>query len=234
MVGELYSITPFTMLDFPGEAACIAWFSGCNLRCLYCHNPDIVHGTGHLTREDFENFLKSRKGLLTGVVLSGGEATLAPDLAAYAQMARRHGFKIKLDTNGTRPSSIAALVDEGLVDSVALDFKCWKDQVESLLGRKHYWEPLQQSLAFLIAAQKERRVILEVRTTFHADLMPKSALDNIVALLDEMGFQGTYAVQNIASHGEMTLGGIGPPSRGIRAEELPQAYNFNVTVRAGK
>ncbi|MEM9963866.1 MAG: 4Fe-4S cluster-binding domain-containing protein, partial [Asticcacaulis sp.] len=81
------SITPFTFQDFPERTACILWFSGCNMACGYCHNPELVKGTlARLPEEKITGFLNSRKGLLEGVVLSGGECTLAnalPDLCRY-------------------------------------------------------------------------------------------------------------------------------------------------------
>ena len=74
----LYSLTPFTTLDYPDKTACIAWFAGCNMRCAYCYNVPIVTGAGQISYAEFIKFLDKRKGKLSGVVFSGGECTLAP------------------------------------------------------------------------------------------------------------------------------------------------------------
>ena len=88
------------MQDFPDSTACILWVAGCNMRCGYCHNPQIVLGKGVLSEADVLNFLHRRKGLLDGVVLSGGEATAWPGLIAFTTRVKAMGFAVKLDTNG--------------------------------------------------------------------------------------------------------------------------------------
>lgn len=84
----IYSVTPFTMLDFPERTACIIWFSGCNMRCSYCHNPQIVKGKGRGDVEQVLDFLKKRQGLLDGVVLSGGEASAYPGLPDFIRQVK--------------------------------------------------------------------------------------------------------------------------------------------------
>src|SRR5690606_32859804 len=129
MIKPIYSITPFTLLDYPNHPACILWFAGCNMRCLYCYNPDIVLGKGKLSVDDARNFLKSRQSLLQGVVFSGGECTLHPDLVPLARIAKTMGYQVKIDTNGTKPEVLEKLLNEKLVDYIAMDFKG--------LGEKH-------------------------------------------------------------------------------------------------
>ena len=101
-------ITPLTLLDFPNKVACIFWLGGCNLFCQYCYNVSLVKnaasGTGG--RTDYLDFLRDRVGFLDGVVLSGGECTLCPDLIPICREIRQLGFAIKIDTNGTRPSVV--------------------------------------------------------------------------------------------------------------------------------
>ena len=107
----VYDITKFTHLDYPDHLACIIWFSGCNMRCDYCYNKDIVLAkNGSYNLHDVINFLKNRVGLLDGVVLSGGEAT-KHDLVELCKEIKELGYKIKLDTNGTNVKNLKLHVD---------------------------------------------------------------------------------------------------------------------------
>ena len=130
-------ITPLTLLDFPNKVACIFWLRGCNLFCQYCYNVSLVRGTGSPAgdRTDYLDFLRDRVGFLDGVVLSGGECTLCPDLIPICREIRQLGFAIKIDTNGTRPGVVKALVEEGLCDYIALDYKAPPEQYGAVTGR---------------------------------------------------------------------------------------------------
>ena len=105
-------ITPLTFLDYPKKAACIFWYTGCNLRCPYCYNPELVlsHGGG----QDEMAFLRERAGFLDAVVLSGGESTLNPDIAEVCREIKKLGYLIKVDTNGSNPHVIRGLLEEKL------------------------------------------------------------------------------------------------------------------------
>jgi pyruvate formate lyase activating enzyme len=229
-MGQLYDITPFTLLDFPGETACIAWFAGCNLRCVYCHNPDIALGHGDKEIDELVAFLKKRAGILTGIVFSGGEATYFPGLGHLAQQAKELGYKVKLDTNGTRPDVLAYLIREHLVDYVALDYKCMPDRAEELIGTSRYTKRFYESLALLIEASR-KGLGLEIRTTFHADLMDEDELAWIIEDLDKHGFKGTYYIQNVVSYGDKTIGHIPRPERSINLEKIPKPRNFEIAFR---
>jgi len=229
-MGQFYAITPFTLLDYPGEAACIAWFARCNLRCVYCHNPEMVQGSGNVDTDTLLEFLNKRQGLLSGVVLSGGEATLNPSLPQLTREIKNIGFKIKLDTNGTRPHILADLLKDHLLDYVALDYKCPASRTPSLIGTSKFADAVRQSLELLIESAKERTGF-EVRTTFHADLMSEDDLSEIIEELDCRGYQGTYYIQNIEAYGKRTLGNIAKPSRSVASERLPQPKNFKLAFR---
>ncbi len=230
-MGQLYDITPFTLLDFPGETACIAWFAGCNLRCVYCHNPDIVGSHGDKEVDELLDFLNKRKGLLTGIVLSGGEPTFFAGLGHIAEEAKRMGYKVKLDTNGSRPDVIASMLKDKLLDYVALDYKCLPERAEDIIGTLHFVERFYESLKMLIEASKKSRIKLEVRTTFHADLMTDSELGLMIRELDSFGYKGTYYIQNVVSFGDSTIGGVSKPERVINTAELPKPKNFTLAFR---
>ena len=114
-----------TLLDFPGKTACTVFTGGCNLRCPFCHNAGLVRtplAERNATAEVLE-YLAKRRGILDGVCVTGGEPLLQPDLAEFLKQVRDLGYAIKLDTNGSLPDRLAAILDQGLVDYVAMDIK---------------------------------------------------------------------------------------------------------------
>ena len=230
-MGQLYAITPFTQLDYPGELACIAWFSGCNLRCAYCHNPDIVLQHGRKENSELLSLLEERRGRLTGVVFSGGEATFCPELPDLARRAKAWGYKTKLDTNGANPDMLRALAADGLMDAVALDYKCPPHRSGELLGAVCYDEVFQESLKFLIAEDRAQRLRLEVRTTCHPDFLDEADIGWIIDDLDRLGYRGTYWLQNVVTSGEKTLGKVAKPAHAYDWDLLPQPVNFELGFR---
>lgn len=186
----LYDITPFTALDYPDHLATIFWFAKCNMRCLYCYNRDIVFGEGKISIEEALNFLKSRKNLLEGVVLSGGEATYYNALIAFCQAIKALGFKIKLDTNGVNPKMVEHLIHQKLVDYIALDYKAPKEKFLSITKNKHF-DDFSKTLNFLI----RKKFPFEVRTTVHGDLIRVEEVNRIIKDLHKRGYHGTYYLQ---------------------------------------
>ncbi|MDY6839490.1 MAG: anaerobic ribonucleoside-triphosphate reductase activating protein [Thermodesulfobacteriota bacterium] len=115
-----------SFIDYPGKVSCVLFFSGCNFDCPYCHNPGLARGrTGGswIHEQAVYDFLEKRKGFLDGVVISGGEPTLRQDIITLCRKIKEMGYPIKLDTNGSRPQVIKQLIDEGLIDYVAMDVK---------------------------------------------------------------------------------------------------------------
>lgn len=228
---SLHAITPFTMLDYPDELACVAWFSGCNMRCVYCHNPDIVLARGGDRNEsDLLDFLEKRREVLTAVVFSGGEATLCEKLPELARKAKDLGYKVKLDTNGTRPEVISQMWKAGTLDYVALDYKTTPERAEALIGTAKFHDTICDSLDRLIG-YAENGLKFEVRTTFHSSLMTIEDLAWIIEDLGERGYRGTYYIQNIRSYGEKTLGNIVKPEGKLAVEQLAKPQGFNVALR---
>ena len=153
-----------TLLDFPGKVACTVFLQGCNLRCPFCHNSELFTGTPEpvMSNEAFLAFLDSRKGLLDGVCVSGGEPTLDKELPQLLRSVKAMGFAVKLDTNGSRPAVLKALVEEGLVDYVAMDVKNGPQNYGRTTGVDRLdLAPYEQSLRFLM----EDHVDYELRTT---------------------------------------------------------------------
>lgn len=114
-----------SLIDFPDKICCVVFVTGCNFTCPFCHNPELARGRfpQRITLDQFLAFLEPRRSLLDGVTISGGEPTLSPDLAALCRAIRGLGLAVKLDTNGSRPQVLARLIEERLVDYIAMDLK---------------------------------------------------------------------------------------------------------------
>lgn len=187
----LYDITPFTLLDYPDLPAAILWFAGCNLRCSYCYNPDIVLSRGRITQESAVNFLKTRKGLLEGVVLSGGECTLYSNILPFCHTIKELGFKLKIDTNGMRPDVLRTLLDEHLVDTVALDYKTTQEHWDQLCAGGEealFWKSFDHL--------QKSDIHFEVRTTVHTGLIDETTVHEMATKLQSAGYTGVYALQS--------------------------------------
>ena len=114
-----------TLLDYPGKMACTVFTYGCNFRCGFCHNALLVteENSDSISEEEFFSFLRKRQGILEGVCISGGEPTLQSDLAEFIGKIKAMGYCVKLDTNGSNPGVLKVLIDEKLIDYVAMDIK---------------------------------------------------------------------------------------------------------------
>ncbi len=186
----VYDLTKFTHLDYPEHLACIIWFSGCNMRCDYCYNSDIVFAkSGNYTLDDMLKFLKTRVGLLDGVVLSGGEAT-THHLIPFCQEIKKLGFLIKLDTNGTNPHAIKELLDLELLDYVALDYKAPKEKFIKITHSNTY-DKFSDTLNLLLSS----KIKFEARTTIHNDLLNVDDINLIIDDLTTRGYNKKYYLQ---------------------------------------
>lgn len=122
---KISGLQKLTLLDYPGKMACTVFTYGCNFRCGFCHNALLVteKNSDSIDEEEFFAFLKKRQGILEGVCISGGEPTLQKDLYDFIVKIRALGYAVKLDTNGSDPRLLKTLLDDGLLDYVAMDIK---------------------------------------------------------------------------------------------------------------
>ncbi len=224
----IYSVTPFTMLDFPGRTACIVWFTGCNMRCPYCHNPQIVKGKGRGDLDQVMAFLKKRQGLLDGVVLSGGEASAYPGLPDFIRALKAMGYAVKLDTNGLRPDIIRTHLEAGFLDYVALDYKAPPEKFRRVTGTDKY-DLFSQTLDLLCA---QSAVEFEIRTTVHTDLMDEDDVSAIIRDLEARGYRGQHAIQNFThSDDRPTLGLMKAQGRVLDRGALYRPDGFDLVFR---
>lgn len=166
----------FSLLDYQDRIACIVFVPGCNFRCGYCHNRDLVQNSSQLPKireSAIFAFLQKRKGQLDGVVITGGEPTLQKDLEEFVGKIRKAGFLVKLDTNGSRPEILTRLIKKGLLDCVAMDLKGPLDlSYHQIAERKVKVENLQKSIKLLVGSG----VGVEFRTTVVPTLHSEKAL----------------------------------------------------------
>lgn len=151
-----------TLLDFPQKVACTVFLGGCNLRCPFCQNGEILDGrTAGMTEDDFFAFLKKRQKILDGVCVSGGEPLLHEGIFSFIEKIRALGYAVKLDTNGTFPVRLKRLVQEKLIDYVAMDIKNSPKKYARTAGTAVDLENIRESAAFLM----ESGIDYEFRTT---------------------------------------------------------------------
>jgi len=187
----------FTLIDYPGKIACTVFSVGCSFRCPWCHNPELVlpekiilHPI--ISQVEFFDFLKSKKGLLEGVVIGGGEPTVHKDLPRFIKKIRKIGYLVKLDTNGSSPYMLKDLIDDRLVDFVALDVKAPKEKYSDLVGVEINVEEIEQSINFL----KQSDIDFELRTTLVPGLLDKKDILEIVKWISPAP---RYVLQNFRS-----------------------------------
>ncbi len=161
---KIHGLQKMTLLDFPGRVACTVFLGGCDFRCPFCHNYELVDGSAPAIMEDgaLFAFLEKRRGLLDGVAITGGEPCLRPDLPEFMRRIRALGYAVKLDTNGTHPALLKAILDEGLADYVAMDIKNSPEKYARTAGLETFdLAPVRESVGLLM----DGAVDYEFRTT---------------------------------------------------------------------
>ena len=161
---HIVGLQKMTLLDYPGKVACTVFLRGCNFRCPFCHNGGLLGADARevMSREALLRFLAGRRGLLDGVCITGGEPTLSSGLPELLTDIKALGFAVKLDTNGSRPQVLKALVEAGVVDYVAMDVKNSPEAYAKTVGLPGFDPaPIEESLSYLFAGN----VDYELRTT---------------------------------------------------------------------
>jgi pyruvate formate lyase activating enzyme len=176
-------LNPFSLSDFPGHVAAVVFTQGCNFRCPYCHNGSLIPMNSSTSTlillEEVFLFLEKRRTQLNGVVVSGGEPTLQPDISLFFHRVRSMGYQIKLDTNGSRPEILTRLFKEDLVDFIAMDIKAPFALYDRLTGVCAPKERLEESIALIAQSGIDH----EFRTTVVEPLLSESDLQAIQAMV---------------------------------------------------
>lgn len=189
-IGGLQAVT---LLDFPGKVACTIFTQGCNFRCHYCHNPELVLPeqikiAPQIKEADFWSFLEERKNFLEGVCITGGEPTMQGDLYDFIKKIKGMGLAVKLDTNGTDPSVLEKLLNEDLLDYVAMDIKHLPERYQEVVNLEINIDDIKKSVNLL----KSSKIDYEFRTTVMGDLLNEK---DILAIADWLAPAKAYNLQ---------------------------------------
>ncbi len=161
---KLFGMEKYSLVDYDGYVACTVFTGGCNFRCPFCHNAALVTGVADcptVEEEEVFDYIRSRKGLVDALAITGGEPTLHPDLPLFIHRARTLGVRVKLDTNGTNPEMLRGLIDAGMVDYVAMDVKNTPAKYALTAGTAKGLDAIERSIEIL----KEGKIDYEFRTT---------------------------------------------------------------------
>lgn len=181
-----------SFVDYPKEIAAVVFTLGCNFNCWYCHNRGIIDKEKYnkplIDESEVLDFLQSRKGFIDGLVISGGEPTLyGEELKEFIKKVKNLGLKVKLDTNGTNPNFVKNLIDEKLIDFVAMDVKTVPEKYESIIGKKINLENIKKSINLLM----QSNIDYEFRTTFAPDI----SVDDIVKIAEMIKGAKSFVLQ---------------------------------------
>lgn len=180
-------IVKSSLVDYPGIVACVLFVPRCSYNCFYCHNRSLIDGTHDIISLQYiKDFLLKRAGLLDGVVITGGEPTLQPDLISYMGMIKGLGYRLKLDTNGSSPKVISQLLQEGLCDYYAVDYKAPVKKYSEFCGDSANAETVLETIGLLLACHAD----FEVRTT----VIPQLNEEDLVCMAKELPVVPRYVL----------------------------------------
>jgi pyruvate formate lyase activating enzyme len=173
-----------TLVDYPGKIAATVFTLGCNFRCPYCHNlelvlPELIERQPKISEEEVLNFLKERKGLLEGLCITGGEPTLHYDLISFLEKVKSLGYLVKLDSNGSRPEILKELFEKKLIDYLAMDVKTSLEKYHLVTLNQIPVEDILTSIKLI----KDSGIDYEFRTTVAPEIVTKEDILKIVDLI---------------------------------------------------
>ena len=228
----ILGLQKLSLLDYPGKIACTVFLGGCNFRCPYCHNGSLALGQGEavMDMDEFLAFLDKRRGRLEGVCISGGEPTLHHDLPELIAEIKSRGYAVKLDTNGTNPEMLSSLINNGLIDYVAMDIKNSPDRYFESIGNSKFEirnskliENVEASASILM----QGLVDFEFRTTLTREL---HSAEDMMKIGQWIQGAEKYFLQTYRDEGDLIEGGFTAYSReeteellGIVKKYLPNA-----------
>lgn len=209
---NIAGLQKMTLLDYPGKVACTVFLPGCNFRCPFCHNSELLGGDAEAVMTDTQllAFLQKRQGILEGVCITGGEPTLQKELPDLLRRIKALGYPVKLDTNGYRPQVLRALVEEGLVDYVAMDVKNGPAAYAETAGIALDLNRIEQSLDFLL----EGKVDYELRTTVVHPLHSAASIQDMARWLKKLQGKRQFRklfLQSFVDRDTVLFGGLEAP-----------------------
>lgn len=180
-----------TLLDYPNKLASIVFTQGCNFKCAYCQNSDLlgIKTEGLIDEKEIFDYLEKRKKVLDGVVITGGEPTIQPNLTLFIQRVKDLGLKVKLDTNGSNPEVIKKLLKEDLIDYIAMDIKTDFDKYEDIIKINWNMDTIKKSIKLI----KESTIEHEFRTTINKN---DHTIEDLRRICEYLGSDENYYIQN--------------------------------------
>ena len=229
---KIAGLQKLTLIDYPGRPACTIFLAGCNLSCPWCHSPDLVlkekiKKVPQIEKEDLFEFLRKRRSVLEGVVICGGEPTVHGELPKFIKEISSLGYKVKLDTNGTNPEMIKRIVEDDLVDYIAMDLKAPLNKYKELVGTSPDPEKIRRSIAMI-----KKMDDYEFRTTLIPNVHNKESL---ILILEEIEGVKNFYLQNF--RGKRTLSSEFEGKSGFtkkemkKFKEVAQKYVQNCQIR---
>jgi len=167
-----------TLVDYPNKIAATVFLTGCNFKCGFCHNPSLVNfekDEGQISETNFFNFLKTKQGLIDGICITGGEPTINANLPEFIKKIRNLNFSIKLDTNGNNPKMLEELIENKLLNFVAMDIKTSPEKYERAINTKINIENIKKSVEMI----KKSGIDYEFRTTVVPGIVDKEDIEKI-------------------------------------------------------
>ena len=227
---NIYGFIKSTLLDYPRHLAATIFVGGCNMRCPFCHNASLVLRSNTqpiIPTDEVLTYLAKRRGILEGVCITGGEPSLNPDLPLFIKQIKELGLKVKLDTNGTNPAMMKELVENRLIDYVAMDIKNSKEKYKYTAGNKDIsLDKINESVSLLLS----NIIDYEFRSTIVNELHTVSDIEAIGSWIKGAK---AYYLQAYADSGDVILPGFSSPSKEVlmQYKELLSAYVEHVDIR---
>lgn len=216
---NIQGLQKLTLLDYPQKVACTIFTAGCNYRCPFCHNAALVTSIDEgntIPEEEVLSFLDKRRGILDGVCITGGEPLLQPDIDEFIKKVKTLGYAVKLDTNGSNSNRLRSLVDQGLLDYVAMDIKNAPDKYGLTIGVEGYQiEDILQSVDFLLSDH----ILYEFRTTVVREYHKR---EDFAAIGRWLRGARQYYLQAFVDSGDL----IQPGLRGYTKDIMEQALDI--------
>ena len=205
---KISGLQKLTLLDYPGKMACTVFTYGCNFRCGFCHNALLVteENSDNISEDEFFSFLKKRQGILDGVCISGGEPTLQKDLCDFIKKVKALGYAVKLDTNGTNPELLKTLLEENLLDYVAMDIKNSPEKYNLTCGCEVDISAVKESVSLL----KGSNIDYEFRTT---TVREYHSAEDFKAIAQWLRGDSRYFLQHFEDSGNLIGDNLSPFSK---------------------
>ncbi len=190
---EISGFEKMTLTDYPGFVAAIVFTQGCNFKCPFCHNSDLIYfKNGAIDENEILDYLSKRKKMLDGVVITGGEPTMQKDVVSFLNKVKELGLKVKLDTNGAKPEVIKKIIELNLIDYIAMDIKSSKNNYSVVSGVSVDLDKISESVKLI----KESGLDFEFRTTVVRNY---HTLNDLLSICEFVGKDSKYFLQNFES-----------------------------------